>query len=253
MPSLHLGTAAIKYKFPTLAFGCCELNVAAMIFNQNGQALKKVSTDPLMYTIDAYARNGQDFVIPLNEHAERSHYYSLDFDTDNFALASNSSNEPYTIEYWYRSDDVIAWNRDDDTLLDVEEFFWDADTKTKSPNALLGSALNTVKRITPVGSFVFDKSNEEVRGLVWLEDSGNILEDSQSATVTWYDFEGAILVTAEAATYLTNKNTGPVAGVFRFRFQGLSLVPDTATVAKIEVVDASGVTHTGATGIAIYD
>lgn len=243
MPYMHIGK-----QFSTLTKGCCPANIAAVIFNKDGYALKLVSTPPDAWALAEYTELTHDaFCIPLTEHAERSMYYYADMDTDEFTLAT-SDEYPYMVEYWYRASSGTDYDRTADLLLGNSEFFWNADLLEIVPAPVNQVFLSALIQRQAVIQMAYDHSTETIYAMVWLEKAGQLVEDPQYANITWLESDGTVLASATLSTYVTDMD-----GVFYTSLPLIDLTGDRITACLVEIVDADGDSWKSMNTVVTYD
>jgi hypothetical protein len=247
MPSLHIGK-----QFSSLLPGCCPANVAAVIFNKDGKALKLISTSPDVWELATYTEvTHADFCIPLAEHSERSMYYYVDMDTDTFTLAT-SEEYPYMVEYWYKASAGYGYyddyDRTADTLLGESEFFWNATALQVVPCPVNQSLLTELIQRKAVIQMAYDHANETIYAMVWLEKAGQLVDDTQYANITWLESDGTVLASATLSTYVTDMD-----GVFYTSIPLIDLTGDRISACLVEIVDADSNSWKSMNTVVAYD
>lgn len=244
MGVLHLGIQQ-----PSLLFGCCPANVFAVVFNESFYALKKVSESPDLWTLNGYAKaSHEDFCIPLSEHAEKTQYYYINLDTDQFVLSTSGYGEYYIVEYWYKSDGQ-AFDRSLNTYLGSEKFKWDSLNKVKI-DAMLGVIQeNIIAQMEVKLSATYNPQGKYLRIIAWLEKSGGIITDTKRFQFELFNFgDGEVIVSGQRTFHLTN-----VPGVFKMEISDVEISPDFPFPIIGSITDVNDVDYTSCISVASYD
>lgn len=254
MSALHFGTYGLKLNFPDLSYGCCSANVCAVVLDRFGNGLKKISTSPDVWALASYTKTTHsNFCIQLNEHAQRAFYYYLDMEDESYTLPSNSPGDCYKVEYWYRITTDNNYDRESDALLDVQDLKWDGVSKTMIDHLISSNQMAEMSQTIPIASIAYDKSNQTARILCWLNRNGVLLEDSQSATITWRRFDGTLVAEVVNSSFMNDSEGAPIPGIFDFELTGINITPDMANPFILEMLDANSNSFKSNTSVVSYD
>jgi hypothetical protein len=252
MVALHLGTYALKEKYPELSFGCCSSNICAVILDRFGNALKEVSTG--VWGLQEYSKsNHTTFCIPLNEHQQRAFYYFIDLADDTYTLNSNDPGDFYSVEFWYRATTDNDYDRESDILLEVQKFKWDENSKTMIDYSISETQKTDLSLCSAIASIGYDSSSKTLRALCWLHKNGILVEDTSEALITWHSFSGELIVQAVKYNHMVDSDGDKINGIFKFEISGVDINPDIATPFILEITDADSNVFKSCTSVVTYD
>jgi hypothetical protein len=248
--------------------------IAALVFGEDNKCLKKTSSSPDAYSMEVYSKEDHNnFCIELDEHPQRTGYHSKELDLD---IPSGK----YKIEFWAKGiEDVIptptptptstptptptstptptptptstptptgnvnTFDREVDSLVDVQELYWDKDTSESYDSKIL-----IRDKINPIVSVAYDKSEEKVRLVCWLNKNGSIVVDTVKATIKWVNFNDQVIADLESVTHMEN-----APGVFKVEINSFTIDPDISTPMIVEIEHEDGSKYTSCTSVVTYD
>lgn len=225
--AVHIGAY-----LPSLVEGCCSNKVYALLFNQDHEAMKKITTSPLLWQIATYLKtNHADFCMVLGEHSQRSKYYYMEIEDDEFDLDETPSGEVYWVEIWERTEADTNYNRTEDTLHDKFSIIWDGSFFIDS--RLGSSQIESLSKLEAQVAVTYEPSNQELRVAAWLEKNGVLQSGAQQVIVEVFQRDGT-KVLDETIT------TQAVSGFFMWDSPGLDLDPDDVYALKVTIRDSGG-------------
>lgn len=218
---------------PDLVVDCCPDKVYAIIFNDEGDALKWAA-GPAQWQLATYVlADHADFAIALAESSDRSKFYTLLLEAADYTLADTPDGTHYWMEYWLREAVDTNYDRTEDTLLESRRFYL-------VNNELSYTQLNLFQRQALQGAtaqctIAYDSEEQKVRFMAWLERGGAAVTDAVTATVYWTKRDGTVILNTSYSTHVTGQ-----PGVFCWEHTGIDLEPDEVSVIKVTIEDADG-------------
>jgi hypothetical protein len=241
---LFISTCKLKDRFPHLTYSCCPVHIAALVFNKSSECLSMVNQNPDFWEFIEYSKENQSNYIQLSQHQTRTHYYYRELDVSQFNIPSGS----YEIEFWYRSSSSNDYNRESDSLIDIQSFIWDNSIKERYNFSVGNSDLLSIKTINPVVTAVYDKINREVTIVSWLSSGGQFISNVKSLEVKWINIEDQEEVMSE---FLTTSQITP--GIFKVSIGNIIIQPDRIFPLIATIKDANDITYTSCTSVVSYD
>lgn len=224
---IHIG----RY-IPSLSQGCCSNKVYALLFNNSNEAMKKITTSPLLLSMAAYTTaEHASFCMVLGEHPHRTKYYYYDFQSSEFDLAETPDGEEYWLEIWQRTASNTSYSRSQDTLHECYGVQWDGTRLIGTK--LSQSQLDKIANWEVHCAASYEPKLQEIRIIAWLERNKQIHQGSQSVRVEVYNRSGSKIVDDTITTQR-------VPGFFAWDSPGVSLLPDDAYIVTATIKNSEG-------------
>lgn len=226
-----------------LSAGCCPNHVYALIFNEQGQALKLIGS---VWQIANYVKSShEDYCILLSEGSERTKYYSRTIPSNEHSLPVLGLGKQYTIEVWLNSAGE-NYSRSTDILKKTFKAYWDGYSFNGSN--LSQVQIDSLSRNQVHIGVSYDSSTDELKVVAWLERNSLLVSAVNEIRVRLLSRTGSTL-----CDVAVNSQLEDVPGVFAFDIPSISLPPDEAFIAVAIITDEDSVLHTSVTSILSWD
>lgn len=228
--TVHIG----RY-LPSLTEGCCSNKVYALVFNQDNEAMKEITSSPLLWQIASYVKTSHaDFCIVLGEHSQRTKYYYFEFEDEEFDLEETPAGQTYWIEIWERTATDTSYSRSEDTLHEAVPVTWDG---TKFVESRIGSSqVDELSEWVAHIAASYEPSSQELRLAAWLEKNGALQSGAQKVNIELFKLDGTQVLDEEVTTQA-------VSGFFMWDSPGLDLDPDTVYALKAKIRSSGGIDY----------
>lgn len=218
--------------------------VYAILMTEDNQAL-----NPSSGLLQSFVKANQNVHgMALPQHSERTRYFTKTLPASGMTLPANPSPDRYTIEYWTHVG-TGNYNRDSDTLFDVESIYWNGTKVVSSPEVIgitSGGGGGGSTQWNCYLSMGYDSVTQTVSYTAWLEKDGEVVTNPISCQIIWLDRLGSPIAN------ITNSSP-TIYGYFMFTQAAVVLLPDISTFAIVKITDADVVVHTSGIAPVTWD